>query len=168
LVWPHFDRADHANTGYLRASISTNDGASWSAPMVLNNFYKVLSGVAAAADANNHIEVSFAWAPHSVYGMNLIRTLICQVAGGQLQYNSIIYSNDGTRIQPALAYDATTDKFVVAWREQNFSTSVNAASRLRTSTSWSPLVRPGPSTHVAPALTFSPEYGETVLWYAYE
>lgn len=168
LVWSHFDRADHANTGYLRASISTNDGASWSAPVVLNSFYKVLSGVAAAADANNHIEVAFAWAPHSTYGMNLIRTLVCQVAGGRLQYSSVIYSNDGTRIQPALAYDSTVDKFVIAWREQNFNTSVNAASRPRSSASWSPLVRPGPSTHVAPALTFSPEYGETVLWYAYE
>ncbi len=136
--------------------------------MVLNNFYKVLSGVATAADSNNHIEIAFAWAPNSAAGMNAIRTLVSQVTGGHLQHLSTIYNIERTRIQPALTYDSHADKFIVAWREQNFNTSVNTASRPRTSTSWSQLVRPGPSTHVAPALTFSPEYGETVLWYAYE
>lgn len=168
LIWPHFDRADHANTGYLRASLSTDDGGSWDTPIVLNDFYKVLSGVAAAADSNNHVEVAFAWASHSTYGMNTIRTLVCQVAGNRLQQLSILYGDERTRIQPALAYDSSTDRFIMAWREQNFNTSVNVASRPRTSTSWSPLVRPGPSTHVAPALAYSPEYGETVLWSAFE
>jgi hypothetical protein len=168
LVWAHFDRADHSNTGYLRASISVDDGNSWSAPIVLNNFYKALSGVTAAADSNNHIEVAFAWAPNSVYGMNIIRTFICSVVGGQLQHNSIIFGNDGTRIQPALTFDSGTDKFILAWREQNFNTSVNVVSRNRTSMSWSSLVRPGPSTQAAPALCFSPEYGEAVLWYVNE
>ena len=168
LVWPHFDRADHTNTGYLRASISQDDGNSWSVPIVLNSFYKVLSGVAAAADVNNHIEIAFAWAPHSTYGMNLIRTLVCMVNGGQLQQNSIVYMDNGTRIQPSLTFNSNTDTFILAWREQNFNTSLNVVNRGRTATSWPPLVRPGPSTHVAPSLSFSPEYSEAVLWYAYE
>jgi hypothetical protein len=169
LVWSHFDRGDRANTGYLRASISTDDGWSWSAPTMLNaTLYKALSGVAAAADANNHVEVAFAWAPSSTYGMNTIRTFVCQVTGGQLQLGPIIYGTDATRIQPSLAYNSSADKFILAWREQNTATSLNIASRLRTGTSWSPLVRPGPSSHVAPSLAYSPEHNETVLWYAYE
>jgi hypothetical protein len=168
LVWSHFDRSDHTNTGYLRASISTNEGWSWSAPIVLDNFYKALSGVSAAADANNHVEVAFSWAPHTTYGMNLIRTFVCQVTGGQLQHTSTVYGSDATRIQPSLAYSSSADKFILAWREQNYNTSLNVASRLRTAFNWSPLVRPGPSSHVAPSVSFSPEHNETVLWYAYE
>jgi hypothetical protein len=42
LVWAHFDRSNQNVTGYLRASISTNNGSSWGLPFVLNGFYKVL------------------------------------------------------------------------------------------------------------------------------
>jgi hypothetical protein len=90
------------------------------------------------------------------------------VTGGQLQHTSTVYGSDATRIQPSLAYSSSADKFILAWREQNYNTSLNVASRLRTAFSWSPLVRPGPSSHVAPSVAFSPEHNETVLWYAYE
>jgi hypothetical protein len=168
LVWSHFDRGDHRNTGYLRYSLSTDDGWSWSAPAFLDTFYKALSGVTAAANASNHIEVAFAWAPYGTYGMNLIRTLTCQVTGGRLTLGPIIYGTYATRIQPSLAYNSSSDKIVLAWREQNAATSLNVASRSRTALSWSPLVRPGPSSHVAPSLAYSPAHNETVLWYAYE
>lgn len=169
LVWPHFDRSDHDNTGYLRASISTNNGASWSTPVLLNNFYKVLSGVSVAADPNNHIVVAFGWAPNSTYGMNRIRSFNCQVSGGQLQRVATIYGNETTRIQPALTYDAGAGKFIMAWRGQNFNTTLNSVSKSPTATSWSGKVHlSGNSSHVAPTLAYSPEYGESVMWYAYE
>jgi hypothetical protein len=44
LVWSHFDRSDQANTGFLRASISTDDGWTWSPPVFLNQLTKALSG----------------------------------------------------------------------------------------------------------------------------
>ncbi|MEO8328059.1 MAG: matrixin family metalloprotease, partial [Nitrospirota bacterium] len=65
LVWAYYDRSDRNNTGYIRASISTNNGSTWSTPVVLDTFYKTLSGVSATASANNQIVVAFAWAPHS-------------------------------------------------------------------------------------------------------
>jgi len=169
LVWSHFDRSDHNGTGFIRASISTNNGGSWSAPVVLNNFYKVLSGVSAAADTNNHITAAFAWAPHSTYGVNRIRSFNCQVSGGQLQQVATLYSNETTRIQPALTYDAGTNKFIMAWRGQNFNTTLNSVSKSPDATSWSGKVHLSSiRSHVAPALAYSPEYGESVMWYAYE
>lgn len=169
LVWPHFDRSDHNNTGYLRASISTNNGGVWSTPVVLNTAYKVLSGVAVAADANNHVVVAFAWAPHSTYGMNFIRSFNCQVSGSQLQPTATIYGNEKTRIQPALTYDARTDKFIMTWRGQDSNTTLNSVSKSPTATNWSGKVHLSANrSHVAPALAYSPEYRESVMWYAYE
>jgi hypothetical protein len=168
LVWPHFDRGDQANSGYLRASISTNDGASWSAPVYLNTFYKALAGVSATADAAGNVLVGFAWAPHSTYGMNQIRCLNCHVSGGQLQHSSTIYTSEATRIQPALALDANGNQFLLAWRGQNFNTTLNAARKTAAAASWSTPVQLLSGSHTAPALASSPEYGETALWYAYE
>ena len=125
LVWPHFDRSNQNATGYLRASTSTNNGFSWTGPTILNSFYKTLSGVSAATDGNNHVVISFAWAPNSgTYGMNMIRTFNCQVTEGNLVQLSIAYTSETTRIQPALTYDSNTDKYIMAWRGQNFSTSL--------------------------------------------
>lgn len=169
LVWSNYDRTDHSGTGYIKASISTNNGASWSAPTVLNGYYKTLSGVSIAADGNNHIVVGFAWAPHSTYGMNYVRSFNCQVSGGQLQPTGTLYGSETTRIQPALTYDAGTNKFIMAWRGQNFNTTLNSVSKAPTATSWSGKVHLSSNrSHVAPALAYSPEYGESVMWYAFE
>lgn len=169
LVWPHFDRGDQANSGYLRASISTNNGASWSTPVYLNTFYKALSGVSAAADTNNNVVVAFSWAPHSTYGMNLIRSLACRVSGGHLQHLSTIFGSETTRIQPGLAYDAPQDRFVLGWRGQNFNTTLNASRKSAAAATWSaPVQLLAYGSHTAPAAAASPEYGETVFWYAYE
>lgn len=169
LVWSHFDRGDQANTGYLRASVSTDNGATWSAPAYVNTFYKALFGVSAAADANNNVVIGFAWAPHGTYGFNLIRCLNCRVSGAQLQHQSTIYTVEATRIQPALTFDAAQNQFVLAWRGQNFNTTLNAARKAFSAGSWSPAVLLlAHASHTAPALASSPELAESVLWYAYE
>lgn len=171
LVWSNFDRGNQNDTGYVLASISTNDGGTWSAPVTLDRTFKALSGVSAAATRNNRIEIAFAWAPDNAAnhaGINTIRTFACEVNGGQLRVLSVIASNERTRIQPALAYEARSNRFVMAWREQNFATSLNIAHHPATGGSWSPLIRPGQSSHTAPALAASPEYGEVALWYGYE
>lgn len=172
LLWSHFDRANHNDSGTIRASVSTNAGASWSAPTDIGIFYRALGGVSAAATPNNHIEVAFAWAPTGsslgLYGLNRIRTFVCQVQVGQLQRTRILYPDFHTRVQPTLAYDAPRDRMIMAWREQNFATSINASSRAPTSNTWSPLVRPGPSSHTAPALAASSQLNEVVMWYVNE
>ena len=139
-------------------------------PEVLNNFYKTLSGVSASADPNNHIVISFAWAPNSsTYGMNRIRTFNCQVTAGDLEQVSIAYTSETTRIQPALTYDSNADRFIMTWRGQNSSTTLSSMNKSWTNPNWSGKVDLlGNSSHVAPALTSSPEYGESVMWYAYE
>ena len=169
LLWPHFDRGDHANSGYLRVSLSTNEGNSWSSPVVLDSFYKVLSGVSAAADHSNHVIVAFSWASHSTYGMNYIRAFECQVNGGQLQRNSIIYGmDDTTRIQPAVTYDAQANRFLLAWRGQDFNTSLNVTHKAPGTGTWTSHTQLPFQSHVAPALAHSRQYGESVLWYASE
>jgi hypothetical protein len=50
LVWPNFNRADQVNTGLILASISTDEGSTWSNPSFLNHDFKALSGVSIAAN----------------------------------------------------------------------------------------------------------------------
>jgi hypothetical protein len=168
LAWAHFDRADHNNTGHIRASVSTNDGASWSAPVEIEPFYKALSGVSLAASTNNRIFLAFAWAPHSVYGMNLIRAINCRVNVGQLQSQGIVYSTWATRIQPSVAFDGPRNRWHLGWREQDFNTSINVASKAHADPTWGTLLRPGVRSHVAPALAYSAAQNRTVVWYAFE
>jgi len=171
LVWSNFDRANQNDTGYIMASTSTNGGWTWSVPIVLDRTFKALSGVSAVATSTNRIEIAFAWAPDnsaSHAGINTIRTFVCDVNAGNVRLLSVLASNERTRIQPALAYEARSDRFIMAWREQNFATSLNVAYHPAAGGAWSPLIRPGQSSHTAPTLAASAEYGEVVLWYANE
>jgi hypothetical protein len=170
LVWANFDRADQANTGFLRASVSTNGGASWSPPTFLNTTTKALSGVAVAADDNNNVLVACAFANHlNINGLNDIVTFRCQVAGGQLQPTATIWTGERTRIQPALAWDAGHNRFVMAWREQNFATTLATMSLTPGGANWTGKVMLlGSTSHVAPGLGSLPEYNEAIMWYAYE
>ena len=170
LVWAHFDRGDHSGTGYIRASVSTNKGVNWTAPVTLDAFYKALSGVSAAATGDNRLVVAFAWAPNSSYGMNYIRAFNCQVAGGQLQRGSTVFPSgvEATRIQPGVAYDARANRFVIAWREQDFNTSINVATKAPAAGSWGGKTRPGVRSHVAPGVAYSAALGQSAIWYAFE
>ena len=171
LVWSNFDRADQNATGLLRASISTNNGGAWSLPVTIDTTLKALSGVSAAANGVNRIEIGIALAPDTNAGIgdiNVIRTLVCDVNAGIVRRLSVVSSADRTRIQPTLAYEQRSDRFVMAWREQNFNTSLNTAHHPGGGGGWSPLVRPGQSAHTAPALAASAENGELALWYGFE
>lgn len=170
VVWPHFDRADQQNTGFLRASISRDDGWTWSAPVFVNTSIKALSGVAAAADDANNLLLAHAYGNHlSPAGLNQIVTVRCAVTGLQLQPQAYLWLNEFTRIQPALAFDSGHARFVMAWREQNFATTLATMSLPSGSGSWGGKVSLlGSASNVAPALASLPDYNETMLWYAYE
>jgi hypothetical protein len=170
LVWPNFARTDQPNTGFLRASISQDDGATWSAPVFLNQTMKVLSGVSVAASDTNDVMVAFALANHlGITGLNQVVTIPCTVSGGQLQAAQPIFTPERTRIQPALAFDHGHGRFVLAWREQNFATTLATMVLAPGALTWTGKVwlldRP---SHVAPAVASSPEYNEAVVWYAHE
>jgi len=170
LVWSHFDRADQADTGFIRASISTNNGWTWSPPVFINQLTKALSGIAVAADDNNQVVVAFAFANHMTFtALNDIITLRCSVTGGQLQSQSALWTPERTRIQPALVHDAGHGRFVMAWREQNAATTLATMALTPGATSWTGKVMLlGSTSHVAPALGSVPEYNEAALWYAHQ
>jgi hypothetical protein len=171
LVWSNFDRGNQNATGLVRASISTNNGATWSAPVTVHPTLKALSGVSAAATASNRIEIALAWAPDTNAGMgaiNAIRTIVCDVNAGAVRLLGVVDYAERTRIQPALAFEQRTNRFIMAWREQNFATSLNMAQHAGGGGLWSPLVRPGQASSTAPALAASAENGEVALWYANE
>ena len=170
MVWPHFDRADQNTTGFLRASLSTDNGWTWSPPAFINQLTKALSGVAVAADDANQVLVGFAFANHFTFtSLNDIIVLRCMVSGGQLQSTAANWTSERTRIQPALARDAGHGRFVMAWREQNFATTLASMVLPDGAPGWGGKVSLlGNSSHVAPTLASVPEYNETALWYAFE
>ena len=169
MVWSHFDRSDHGGTTRLLASLSTNGGFSWSTPVVLDSFYRVLSGVTVAAAPDNRVLVAFAWADNSNYGTNLIRVLRCSVSGGALTEQGVMYGTNRTRIQPAVAYHPQSNRFLLAFREQNYLTSLDVASAAWGDSVWSAAQQlPNSSTNVAPVIACSPVINDTCLWYAYE
>lgn len=168
LVWSHFDRGDLDGTGRVRASISTNDGATWSTPAVVSDFYRANGGVAAAADADNHVVVAFSWAPRTLWRSRRqqIRTFHCEVDGGELALRTTIQSSETSRVQPALAFDRGANAFIMCWRGQDFNTSLNSMRKPFDASSWTTKRTLSARSHVAPALAYSPEHRETVVWYA--
>jgi hypothetical protein len=168
LAWSRFDRNDQTGTADIMVSLSTNNGGSWSAPTSLGAFAKACSGVAVAASGNNEVMVGFAWYGLATFGINLIRTLRCTVNAGQLQALWYMWPGPTTRIQPALAFDAAHGVFVMAWRGQNFLTTLNTMTAKPPDQTWGGTVALGWASHVAPALASIGEYGEAALWYAFE
>lgn len=170
LVWSYFNRNNRNETGYIKSSVSTDFGATWSEPVLLDSFYKVLSGVSIAAD-NNNIVVGFSWAPNSrdyIGRTNFIRTFKCRVEGNRLVKRSVVISEHSTRIQPALAFDRGYNRFVMVYRAQNFNTSLNVVSMTFNANVWSNFVGLESRSNVAPCITYSNNRRELVIWYAFE
>lgn len=141
-------------------------------PHTAEQFLQGALGVSAAANEDNNIIVGFSWAPNSdtfKSSMNKIRTFNCKVEDGELNRKDTIYGNETTRIQPALAYDSNHYRFVMAWRGQDFNTTLNVMRKSPSATSWTSKVHLGDKrSHVAPALAYSRENNELVMWYVFE
>ncbi|MFE6162158.1 matrixin family metalloprotease [Streptomyces sp. NPDC056486] len=172
LAWAHFDRSDHTGTGRIRASVSYNDGGSWSQPTVVpTSFdYRSLVGVSLAAAPDNRIVLAFAWGGESIAAMNLVRSLDCEVSGDRLVQRGTGFSGARTRAQPAVAYDPGHDLFHLAFREQNFLTSLRVARKewLKPST-WSAAQQlPNSTSSTGPALAHSRGGNNLLLWYGGE
>jgi len=170
LAWSHFDRNDQVNTGFARFSLSADEGVTWSSPAFINQATKALSGVAAALSPAGEIVIAFAFANHLGAGaLNEIVTLHCNLQGGRVQVATTRMTGEYTRIQPALTYDAGRARFIMAWREQNFGTTLATMVCPAGGGPWSGKVqlldRP---SNVSASLGSLPDYSECVLWYAYE
>jgi hypothetical protein len=160
--------SNHECSGCIRVSISKDHGQSWSPPTIIDPDYKALSGVSVAGDLENHVLISFAWAPHAAQGLNRIRTFVCVVSDGHLEMVDHIRSNEVTRVQPSLTYDESANKFILAWRDQNLHTSLSTARMASDARVWTDQVRLDASSNTAPSLASMHAMGETVLWYASE
>jgi len=168
LAWSSFDRGSQDCNGCIRVSLSNDHGESWTLPAIIDPDYKALSGVSVAGDFDNHVLISFAWAPHTPHGLNRIRTFVCAVIDGHIEKIDQIQGDELTRIQPSLTYDETARKFILAWRDQNFHTSLSTARMAPDARLWADHVRLDASSNTAPSLASMQAMGETVLWYASE
>jgi hypothetical protein len=170
-AWANFERASHDRTGLIYASISTNDGASWSAPVALHPTFKALAGVTAAANGSNSVVVAFALAPTgTASGMNTIRTFSCEVGGGRLNVRQSHALAETTRIQPGVAFDAGHNRFVLASREQNFLTTIATLRKgPAMADPWGGRVFLGDRrTNTAPAIAAAPGRNEARIYYGFE
>ena len=174
LVWANFNRTNQNATGEILASTSTNDGLSWSAPAgfggLFGSLVRAQSGVSAAASSNNEVMIAFAFRGFLTAWINAVWAVRCEVSGGQLQWlRNMVPPNERTRIQPALVFDAVHGRFIMAWREQNFATTLITMTAAPGDTVWAGRVALlGNSSHVAPSLAAVDEYAEATLWYAFE
>ena len=61
------------------------------------------------------------------------------------------------------------NRFVMAWREQNFATTLATVGLAPGSSSWTgKTTLLGSASNVAPGLGSIAEHGETTMWYAFE
>jgi hypothetical protein len=100
--------------------------------------------------------------------MNALRTLHCTVSGGALSGSRVGYTSEASRVQPALSYDPGSGQFVLAFREQNFLTSLRVTRKDWSSSFWPAAAQlAGTTTSTAPALAAAPS-GRHVMWYGGE
>ena len=62
VVWAHYDDTSQADTGYLQASVSFNNGQTWSPPHLVDSFYRIQDGVTIEANTAGECRVAFVWA----------------------------------------------------------------------------------------------------------
>jgi len=167
LAWSHLDRAAQNDTGQLRVSLSFNDGGSWTAPVTVGPSYRALNGVSLAASPSNQFVLAFAWGNRSIVHRNLVRSLDLSVAGGAVSIGRAATHNGASRIQPSVVFHPGTNRFILAYREQNYLTSIRVTRRSWNSSSGWPAATQIPvTTHTAPALAVDRASGRLTVWYA--
>ncbi len=139
-------------TGKIVARVTTNDGASWSGEVELNSFYRAENGVSLAASGPGEIRLGFSWAQSSATSPNYLkRTMVAHLdASGNLVFDRMIYENEGSRTQPVMA--KPWGRFLQAWREPNYATSINTRTSAAGSSTWDNYFRPLETSPVVPAL----------------
>lgn len=172
VVWAHYDDTSQADTGYLQASVSFNNGQTWSPPHQVDSFYRIQDGVTIEANTVGECRVAFVWAGDDgtwEYGQNRVRTLRCQVTlGGQLDKDATCLLSQSSRLAPGVAWHAGADRFVLGIREQDFNTSLDSMRSTPSGCETSFLHIGGTTTHVAPGLGRSTIWNEVVMWFARE
>lgn len=172
-VWGNYDRSSRDQTGYLYASVSFDNGTTWSQPQAVNTFYKLHDGVSIDCNLNNQCLLGFVWGGESgtfAYGQNRLRFMRVELdlANDRLHRIATCYPSMRSRIAPGIAYDDAANRFIVGVREQDFNTSQGV---MRTNGFGCPgpfSHLPNSSTHVAPDAASHRFFDESVFWSAHE
>ena len=163
LAYTRYDRTNSDNNGQVVVRVSTNDGATWGSEQVLRTFYRAASGVTVTSNGSDEIRIGFSWDNRTTRNNFLKRTIVAYLSGANLVYDRMIYENEATRTQPV--FTKTSGRFLQAWREVNFLTSVNTRFSDAGTYSWANLVRPVSSTPVTPALAAYRNWSYSFLFY---
>jgi hypothetical protein len=140
------------DTGKIVARITTNDGASWSGEIELNSFYRADNGVSLASNGPGEIRLGFSWAQPLAASPNYLkRTMVAHLdASNNLVFDYMIYEGETSRNQPVMT--KPLGRFLQAWREPNFATSIDTRTSVAGSFTWDNYFRPLETSHVVPAL----------------
>ena len=143
---------DLANTGRIVARITTNDGASWSGEFEPNSFYRAENGVSITSSGPGEIRIGFSWPqPYATNPNYLKRTMVTHLdVANNLVFDRMIYENETSRNQPVMA--KPLGRFLQAWREPNYATSIDTRTSVAGSSTWDNYFRPLETSPVVPAL----------------
>jgi hypothetical protein len=141
-----------ADTGKIVARVTTDDGASWSGEIELNSYYRAENGVSLSSNGPGEIRLGFSWAqPYATSPNYLKRTMVAHLdASSNLVFDRMIYESETSRNQPVMA--KPWGRFLQAWREPNYATSIDTRTSAAGSSSWDNYFRPLETSHVVPAL----------------
>lgn len=153
-----------ADTGKIMARITTNDGASWGGEIELNSSYRAENGVSLAASGPGEIRLGFSWAlPYAASPNYYKRTMVAHLdASGNLVLDRMIYEGETSRMQPVMA--KPWGRFLQAWREPNYATSIDTRTSVAGSSSWDNYFRPLETSPVVPAFAAHRDWSFAFLY----
>lgn len=151
-------------TGRIVARLTTNDGASWGPEVELNSFYRAENGVSLTSNGPGEIRLGFSWAQSSAASPNYLkRTMVAHLdPTSNLVFDKMIIESESSRNQPVMTKPA--GRFLQAWREPNYATSINTRTSVAGSSSWDNYFRAVETSPVVPALAAFRNYSFAFLY----
>lgn len=163
LAYTVYDFDDQGRTGQIATRVSTNDGVTWGPETILSTFYRSESGISVASNGPDDIRIGFSWSTTGSASRYRKRTIRAHVAGGSINYDGMIYESETTRTLPVMAKNSS--RFLQAWREPNFLTSINTRRSVPGSTSWDDYRRAVESSPTTPSVAAYRNYSYAYLFY---
>jgi hypothetical protein len=146
------DASGLGDTGRIVARITSNDGVTWGPEVELNSFYRAENGVSLTSNGPDEIRLGFSWAqPYATATNYYKRTMVAHLdAASNLVFDRMIYESETSRNQPVMT--KPLGRFLQAWREPNYATSINTRTSVAASSTWDNYFRALETSPVVPAL----------------
>lgn len=170
LTWSDYNANRPQDSGRIMASISTNDGESWSPAEAISDFYRAHDGVTVDCDGAGNCLFGFVWGGSMSfeYGQNRVRYMRARVdaTNRKLSSKNFCYPNESSRVAPGVAHDSTGNQFIAGVRNQNYRTTLGTMKAAVGSCPGTKSNIQNSDSHVAPDMAGNNRYGEMTLWYA--